>query len=283
MANLRDIRQRIRSVKNTSQVTRAMQLVAASKMKVAQQQAKAGREYAQRLADLLKNLTQSTDFSHSLLNDKETKGKKLVVVISTDRGLCGPINTNLLRQVLVSFDEKVEFFVVGNKLKNQLIYYKRKVVREFKMQDPISYQEAQKLMTELKDYFLSGSYSEVYVAFNQFVSTLKQEPTVKQFLPIVEIKSEKTQQTIPETQYLFEPEVRNILNTFLPKYLDFQIYQMLVESRASEHSSRMVAMKTATDNADEMIKSLTLDYNKLRQATITAELLEISTAQKALE
>ena len=297
MANLRDIRRRIKSVKNTAQITRAMQLVAAAKMKKAQDQAIAGRDYADLLNQVLVNLKENVDEeAHPLLEQREG-GKELVLVISTDKGLCGALNTNLGKKIRADKPD-ADIVTVGRKLRIQLGKAGRKMVADFEVKDPVPFGEARPIAKMLTKLFLEGEYNKVSIAFTNFVSTLVQEPTITQLLPISASALGEKQEyegvgkddvkdtdhdTAMSKEYLFEPSAEGVLDTLLPLYVNFQVYQMLVESRASEHSARMVAMKAATDNAKKFIKELTLEYNKLRQAAITAELLEITTAMKAME
>jgi F-type H+-transporting ATPase subunit gamma len=298
MANLRDIRRRIKSVKNTSQITKAMELVAAAKMKKAQDQALAGRDYADKLNKVLVNLKANTDEeSHPLLGQREGS-KELMLVISTQRGLCGGLNTNLLKKVRAEASEDAEYVTVGKKLRQSIAKTGGNIVTDWEVADPVPFNDAKPIAKFLTDKFLSGEYDKITVAFNNFVSTLTQTPYVAQLLPIESGSLAEKQEyegvgkdEIGETDdaaalsmdYEFEPSAEGVLDKLLPLYVNFQIYQMLVEARASEHSARMVAMKAATDNANKMVKELTLEYNKARQAAITAELLEITTAMKAME
>ncbi len=298
MANLRDIRRRIKSVKSTSQITKAMQLVAAAKMKKAQDQALAGRDYADELNKVLANLKANTgDASHPLLEKREGN-KKLMLVISTDKGLCGGLNTNLLKKVREESDENTHFVTVGRKLRTALAKSGANLVADFHIHDPVPFADARPIARFLTEKFLSREYDIVQVAFTNFVSTLKQDPWVSQLLTIEAdtlaekrayegIGKDRIHETDTEaavaSDYIYEPSPKAVLSSLLPLYINFQVYQMLVESLASEHSARMVAMKSATDNAEQMVKDLTLEYNKARQAAITAELLEITTAQKAME
>lgn len=300
MANLRDIRRRIKSVKNTAQITRAMQMVAAAKMKKAQDQALAGRDYADLLNQVLVNLKENVDEEAHPLLEKRDGGRELMLVISTDKGLCGALNTNLLKKVRAWSSEgvEVEFVTVGRKLREQLSKAGDEIIADFVVTDPAPFMEARPIASLLMKKFLEGEYGKISVAFTNFVSTMTQEPTVVQLLPIdADAVGEKQdyegvgKDVISETDhtaalgkdYLFEPSSEDVLDTLLPLYVNFQVYQMIIESRASEHSARMVAMKGATDNAKKMVKELTLQYNKARQAAITAELLEITTAMKAME
>ncbi len=298
MANLRDIRRRIKSVKNTAQITRAMQLVAAAKMKKAQDQALAGREYADKLNQVLVNLKENVDEeSHPLLAKREGQ-KTLTLVISTDKGLCGGLNANLFKLVKKEVNDTTTYVTVGKKLRIQLEKLGKSIKADFIVADPVAFSEARPIAKFLTEQFLSGDYDKIKVCFTNFVSTLTQTPHVSQLLPIDASKlaekqdyegvgkdeiKETDRQSVSTNNYEFEPSPAAVLDTLLPQYLNFQIYQMILEARASEHSARMVSMKAATDNAKSMIKDLTLDYNKLRQAAITAELLEITTAMKAME
>ena len=298
MANLRDIRRRIKSVKSTSQITKAMELVSAAKMKKAQNQALAGRDYADKLNKVLVNLKANTDEeSHPLLGKREG-GKELMLVISTQRGLCGGLNTNLLKKVRQEASKDADYVTVGKKLRQSIAKAGGKIVTDWEVSDPVPFNDAKPIAKFLTEQFLSGEYDKISVAFNNFVSTLTQTPYVSQLLPIEAAGLAEKQEyegvgkdVIGETDdaaalsmdYEFEPSAEGVLDKLLPLYINFQIYQMLVEARASEHSARMVSMKAATDNANKMVKELTLEYNKARQAAITAELLEITTAMKAME
>ncbi len=298
MANLRDIRRRIKSVKNTGQITRAMELVAAAKMKKAQDQALAGRAYADELNKVLVNLKENVDENaHPLLEKRESK-KTLTLVISTDKGLCGGLNANLLKEVNNVDTDETAYVTVGRKLCLSLMKIGKELKADFVVKDPVPFAEARPISKFLTEQFLSGQYDSVKVAFNDFKSTMVQEPKVVQLLPIESDTLDEKQDhegvgkgvigeidkaAALDKEYLFEPSPIKVLDTLLPQYMNFQVYQMLVESRASEHSARMVSMKAATDNAEEMVADLTLEFNKLRQAAITAELLEITTAMKAME
>jgi len=298
MANLRDIRRRIKSVKNTAQITRAMQLVAAAKMKKAQDQAIAGRDYAKQLKEVLVNLKENVaEDAHPLLVKSEGN-RELVLVISTDKGLCGGLNTNLYKKVRAEASSTADYVTVGRKLRATLEKLNKHLVADFEIKDPVPFSDARPIAKLLTKLFLDGKYDKVSVAFTNYVNTLRQEPTYVQLLPIdaSHLGDEQPYEGMTGIEhgvadkkaalskdYLFEPSPADVLGTLLPLYVNFQVYQMIVESRASEHSARMVAMKSATDNAKKFIKELTLEYNKVRQAAITSELLEITTAMKAME
>ncbi len=291
-ANTRDIRRRIKSVKNTSQITKAMQMVAAAKMRKAQNAAIAGRPYAELLSKVLGSVAaRSEDNSHELLVAREVK-KELVLVISTDKGLCGALNTNLLREVAKFDPAKTVFVAAGRKAMQYLHRAGRTILADFTLKEPLSYLEAKQVSKFCMDKFLSGEVDKVTVVFTDFINTLTQIPKARTILPIQSLEvtsgiggASETASVAKDddgTEYLFEPDMNAVLGGILPHYVHFQVYQMALDSRASEHSARMVAMKSATDNAKQLIKDLTLEYNKVRQAAITTELLEITTAQMAL-
>lgn len=291
MPSTRDIRRRIKSVKNTSQITKAMQMVAASKMRKAQQSALAGRPYASLMNEVLGNLSfNAGDFTHPLMEQREVR-KRCVIIISTDKGLCGGLNGNLMREA-ARFDKATTIFITaGRKAAQFVARAKRQLAAEFSYKDAPLFGEARAISHFARELFVKGDVDQVDVLFTNFVSTLTQKPEVRSFLPVGEIKAvsagvprplEEEKLMQGATEFIFEPGVEPVLSALLPHSLNFQIYQILLEAKASEHSARMVAMKNATDNANQIIKDLTLEYNKLRQANITKELLEITTAQMAV-
>ncbi len=284
MANLRDIRRRIKSVKNTAQITRAMQLVAAAKMKKAQDQALAGRDYSKQLNAVLSDISVnfSEEASHPLLQVR-TGNRELVLVISTDKGLCGPLNTNLAKKVRSTVSDSADYVTVGRKLRIMLEKLQKVILADFSVKDPVVFAEARAIATFLSKQFLEGKYDKVSIAYTRFVNTLSQVAEVVTLLPVQPPAVVTGAAPREEADYLFEPSPTDVLASILPLYVNFLVYQALLESRATEHSARMVAMKAATDNAKKFIKELTLEYNKVRQAAITAELLEITTAMKAME
>jgi F-type H+-transporting ATPase subunit gamma len=295
MATTRDIRRRIKSVKSTAQITKAMQLVAASKMKKAQDQALSGRHYAELMNKVLVNLQeQADDDSHALLEERG-EGKELVILVSTDKGLCGGLNTNLLKAVF-SEHPNASYVTVGSKGRQAVARMKGDLLADFHVTDPVDFAQVKTVSHFVREKFLEGEFSKVTVAFTNFVNTLSQVPCVETLLPVspvtlgkakgyegVGAESDADAGEVPDAGYEFEPNASAVLDSIVPQYVDYQIYQMVLESRASEHSARMVAMKSATDNAEQLIKDLSLEYNKLRQAAITNELLEITTASLALE
>jgi F-type H+-transporting ATPase subunit gamma len=292
-ANTRDIRRRIKSVKNTSQITKAMQMVAAAKMRKAQLRALHGRPYAEAIAKMLAALAQAGGSAelHPLLQERKEVKRELVLVIATDKGLCGALNTNLFRELSKFDPATTTFVVIGRKAAQFLGRMKRDLAAEFELKEAFSFLESKQASKFCIEKFVSGEVDKVSVAFSDFVSTLRQVPTIRTILPLTSFElsdlegeqgSKKVEAAENTTEYLFEPSASGVLEGLVPHYVHFAVYQMVLESRASEHSARMVAMKNATDNAKQLIKDLTLEYNKVRQAGITTELLEITTAQMAL-
>ena len=297
MANLRDIRRRIKSVKNTRQITRAMQLVSSSKMKRAQDAAVAGRPYALLLADLLDTVSAKLDLSgdsipHPFFEKREVKTRG-ILILSTDKGLCGPLNTNLFRKVVEEVKGDAKFVTVGRKASQFISRSKRDLIADFTISDKVAFSELRPMLKLLIDAFLSGEIDTIEVAYPSFVNVLVQEPVIQTLLPIVDLREvlDQLRKRISgdatsdgsqdPREMLFEPSPEAILEELPDLYVKVMIYQLLLESRAAEYSARMVAMKAATDNASNLVDDLTLDYNKARQAAITQEILEIAAAAAA--
>ena len=292
MPSTRDIRRRIRSVKNTAQITKAMQMVAAAKMRRAQQAALAGRPYAALMNDVLAQAAaRAAVFKHPLMEARPVR-KRAVVMVSTDRGLCGALNGNLFREA-VKLDKisPAVFIAAGRKAAQFIARTRRTLAAEFTYKDTPQFGEARAISKFAQDLFLKGEVDAVDLLFTNYISTLTQQPKIVPFLPIGKIEAVQAGhgnapvQDLPAAAtdvFEFEPDEPTVLEALLPHSLNFRIYQILLEARASEHSARMVAMKNATDNAQQLIKGLTLEYNKLRQSNITKELLEIATAQMAV-
>ena len=292
MASTRDLRRRIKSIRNTSQITKAMQMVAAAKMRKAQQAALSGRPYASLMNEVLAEVTANAgDFTHPLMETREVR-KRAVIVVSTDKGLCGALNSNLLREA-ARFDKNATVYITAGRKASQFIARtKRQLAAEFTYKDAPLFSEARAISRFAQDLFAKGEADAVEILFTNFISTLVQKPEARSLLPVGEIKAvhadleeggaDGAKLLKGATEFLFEPGADQVLGSLLPHYLNFQVYQILLEAKASEHSARMVAMKNATDNAKQLIKDLTLEYNKLRQANITKELLEITTAQMAM-
>jgi len=291
MPSTRDIRRRIRSVRNTAQITKAMQMVAAAKMRKAQQAALVGRPYAELMNEVLAQAAaRPAFFNHPLMEARPVK-KRAIILISTDRGLCGGLNGNLFREAAKA-DRSTTFITAGRKASQFIVRTKRPLAAEFTYKDAPQFAEARAISKFAQDLFLKGEADVVDILFTNFISTLVQQPKVVPFLPIGKIMGatagvhapaqELSKTHAPEDTFEFEPDETSVLGALLPHSLNFKMHQVLLEAKASEHSARMVAMKNATDNAQQLIKDLTLEYNKLRQSNITKELLEIATAQMAV-
>ena len=289
MANTQDIRRRIRSIRNTAQITKAMQMVAASKMRKAQEHALAGRPYAALMNKVFVSLQKRTDPRFHPLLAIRPVNKELVLIISTDKGLCGALNTNLFREASNFDSAKTTFVVSGKKARQFIARTKRELLADFELKDSPSFVEAKPISKFCMEKFLRHEVDKVSVLYTHFINTINQRTVVQTLLPISSFDLPKGEagQTEghavdPMLGYIFEPNAGVVLDSMLPYYVSYQVFQMILDARASEHSARMVAMKNATDNANQFIKDLTLEYNKMRQAGITTELLEIATAQMAL-
>ncbi len=294
MPTTRDIRRRIKSVKNTAQITRAMQMVAASKMRKAQLAAVAGRPYADLMNRILVEAApRIAAFNHPLMEMRPVK-RRAVILVSTDKGLCGALNGNLFREA-VKFDrDSTVFITAGRKAAQFIARTKRPLAAEFTYKDTPQFGEARAVSKFAQELFVKGGVDAVDILFTKFISTLNQRPETVPFLPVGKIQAVTagaSGQAQPEELpargattdvFEFEPDEATVLGELLPHSLNFKVYQILLEARASEYSAKLVAMKNATENAMQLIKDLTLEYNKLRQANITKELLEIATAQMAV-
>jgi F-type H+-transporting ATPase subunit gamma len=285
MANLRDIKRRIRSVQSTQQITRAMKMVATAKLRKAQAQVIAARPYSDKLREVLTHLAGS-ESSHPLLQVPESKTVGLVV-FTADRGLCGGYNANLIRlaeQTKAGFrDQEVALITVGRKARD---YFRRrgvKVIGEYvDLGTDADFIQARELAREFIRMYYEKQYGELYLVYARFVSPVQQIPQVVKLLPISAV--EKDGEEKPErADYLYEPSAAGVLDTLLPRYVETEVYRMMLESIASEQGARMTAMSAATDNASEIIDTLTLTYNKASQSAITTELLEIVSGAEALK
>jgi F-type H+-transporting ATPase subunit gamma len=287
MASTRDIRRRIKSVKNTRQITKAMELVAASKMKKAQQAALAGRAYAQLMAGMLATVaTRVNEKFHAFLAQRPVKTRGIILV-TTDKGLCGPLNGNLFKLVL-DIKEPAKFAVIGRKGSQFLARTRRDLLADFQVHDRVPFAEIKSVAEFMVKQFLEGTVDTVEIIWPRFRNTLIQEPSLLPLLPLQNLKLAVDKLRYdsggpaakPDDRYmLFEPSPRAVFDALLPLYINREVYHHVLDAKASEHSARMVAMKTAKDNATKLIDELTLEYNKARQASITQEILEIAAAQ----
>ena len=283
MPSERDLRRRAKSIKNIEQLTRAMQLVAASKMRRAQDAVLASRPFEEKLRSVLNELAPYADPEISpLLRTREIK-RVGVVLITSERGLVGPMNTILLRQVLRFAEQQpaASYIGVGKKGINSLRRLRAPIVAEFTVPDRPSTDDTNAIARAAVDEFTSGNVDEVYLAFTKFINTIRQEPTVRRLLPLVPEVVET--EGAAAVQYLFEPDPETVLGQILPRLVEVSVYQAILESKASQFSAQMVAMRNATDAAGDLIGELTLAANKARQTRITKEMLEIASGAEALK
>lgn len=286
MHSLHDIRRRIRSIRGTAQITKAMQMVAASKMRKAQESVLAGRPFARLLYRIQREATaRSIDFRHPLLEVRAVR-KRAVILIAADKGLCGALNSNLFRLVSQFDPASTVFVTAGRKAAQFIARTRRQLVAEFAYGDEPKFLEAQAIASLARDLFLKREVDQVRIVGTEFVNTLTQRPVDLEYLPIGEIKGLKipgaeSEEKLPldTRESLFEPGPDALLAYLLSHYLNIYVHRALLNAKASEQSARMVSMKNATDNADHLIQHLTLEYNNLRQSNITNQLLEIAGGQ----
>jgi len=286
MASPRDLRRRIKSIGGTAKITKAMQMVAASKMRKAQQAALATAPFARRLYRMQRTATtRIVDFTHPLLEVRPVR-KRAVILVAADKGLCGPLNTNVFRLASQFDPASTVFITAGRKAAQFVARTRRQLVAEFTYQDTPTFPEARAIAAFARDLFLKGEVDEVRIVATRFVNTLTQEAVTIEYLPIGEIRGLKvpgaeSEETLAAdtAETVFEPNASSVVAYLLGHYLNIYLYYVLLNAKASEQSARMVSMKNATDSADSLIKSLTLEYNKLRQGNITKELLEIAGGQ----
>jgi len=282
MASQRDIRRRIGAVRNIKQITRAMQFVAASKLRRAQEATLASRPYSDKIDEVLADLAAVLGAEDHPLLAERTEGKRLIVLLTSDRGLAGPLHTNIIRFAAREITEHtgdLSVVSVGRKGRDAMRRARVPLEAHFPgFGDRPTFADIIPLSRLVTDAFLGGQASRVDIFYTKFVSTLVQRPSLDTILPVD--PSEDTE-GIPGNQFIFEPDPATVLTQLLPRYVATRLFQAVLESRASEESSRMVAMKNATENAEELIEDLTLSYNKVRQANITREMIEIASGAQA--
>jgi F-type H+-transporting ATPase subunit gamma len=282
MASQREIRRRIAAVKNIKQITRAMQFVAASKLKRAQDATLSARPYSQKIEELLADLAAVLGADEHPLLARREGGKRLIVLITSDRGLAGPFNTNTIRfaaQEITEHSGDLAVVTVGRKGRDAMRRARVPMEAHFEgFGDRPTFADVLPLARLITDDFLAGTYARVDIVFSQFVSTLTQRPSLDRLLPI---QPAEDTEGIPGNQFIFEPNPGAVLEQLLPRYIAARLFQAVLENKASEESSRMVAMRNATDNAEDLIQDYTLAYNKVRQANITREMIEIASGAQA--
>ena len=285
MANLKEIRNRITSVSSTMQITSAMKMVSAAKLKKAQDAITAMRPYAEKLTELLQNLssTLEDEVGGDFTKQREIN-KVLIVTITSNRGLAGAFNTNAIKQAKSRADyyagKQVDIFAIGKKGNDILSKTSTVIVNKSEIFDALTFDNVSEIAQILTDKFISGEYDKIELVYNQFKNAATQIVQVEQFLPLEPIKSDKP---VSSGDYIFEPSKEEIVETLIPKMLKTQLYKAIRDSFASEHGARMTAMHKATDNATELRNQLKLTYNKARQASITNEILEIVGGAEALK
>lgn len=291
------IKRRIRSIGNTKKITKAMEMVSAAKMRKAVQRTLASRLYAGSAWELVVRLAERTDTrKHPLLAKRVPVRKIAVVTVSSNRGLCGSFNANIAKEALGIRTEGlfIDYVTIGEKAATEIRRAGASIVADFKKQDvTTSATEVSPLVSMIVEEFLKGTYDQVYCAYTDFESSLRQSPRLRQLLPFKQIPDTRAMRRAgmtvadvtgePTYEYLFEPNAGAVLDHLLPRLIELQVYQAVLESDASEHSARMLAMRNATDAAGEMIGELTLAFNQARQAGITQEIAEISGGKAALE
>jgi F-type H+-transporting ATPase subunit gamma len=281
VASQRDIRRRINASRNIRQITRAMQFVAASKLRRAQESTLAARPYSELIDEILADLAAVLGGDEHPLLSRREEGRRLIVLITSDRGLAGPLNTNVVRfaaKEIVDHPGELEIVSVGRKGRDAMRRARVPIVAHFTgFGDRASFDDVLPMARLISDEYEAGTYNQVDVIFTRFVSTLVQRADMVQLLPI---KPSEDTHGIPGSQFIFEPAPAQVLQELLPRYIGTRLYQTALESCASFFSSQMVAMKNATENADELIDDLTLSYNKARQANITRELIEVASGAR---
>lgn len=294
MANLRDIRNRISSIENTQQITKAMKMVAAAKLRKAQQRIIATRPYAKKMRSVVSRLIKGVESDNPILRKPEEVDSVLIIVVGSDRGLCGGFNNNLFKLIEQKISEDFSDYHSENKL--DLVTIGRKADAFFKKRnynvvdsyvgffDDLNYETTSKIMSEATEKFIKGKYDKVLVAFNEFKSVISQNRLVDEILPLkTDQFEEESSSNLNEIDYIYEPDDKAILDELLPVHLNMQLWRAVLESNASEQGARMTAMDNATENAKEIKDELKLKYNQARQSAITTEISEIVSGAAALE
>lgn len=293
MASTQEIRRRIRSVRNVAQITRAVQLVASSKMRRAQERVVASRPYAEQLSKLLSRVAaQADDLNDLPLMRKRDVKRVAIVLVTPDRGLAGALNSNINRRAALLAQElrrqynnpqlPIEFVAVGRKGRDFLARTRQNVIAEFtQLGDNPKTQDVRAIARSVTDEYINGKIDLALMVYPKYVSTVTQTPTVTQLLPAQTPQSEEPEAGAP--QYIFEPSAQQIFEELLPRYVETQVYQPLLETVASFYSAQMLAMKNATDAANDLLSDLTLTYNKVRQTSITTQILEVVSGANALQ
>lgn len=289
MSHLKEIRGRLASVHNTEQITKAMKMVAAARLRKAQQRILNLRPYARQILSVMKNVALACDIQHPVLMQKNKARRILLVVLTSDRGLCGGFNNNICRSAESFYrtynnGEKLDFFFIGKKAKNYFQFRGQKGIHAITQLDKeISYKLAQKIAIDLIHYFTQGSYDKIYFIYNSFKSVIAQKVTKEVFLPLDLSEKSLEEKDIFSKDLIFEIPPEQLIEDLIKKHFAVQVYRCMCESIAAEYGARMSAMDSATKNAKEIISHLTLTFNKLRQSSITTELIEVSSGVEAMK
>jgi F-type H+-transporting ATPase subunit gamma len=285
MPSLRDIRRRIRSIQNTQKITKAMQVIAATRLRRAQQQAQAARPYAEKMVEVLQTLSErASEYKHPFLERREGN-RAVMVLVTTDRGLAGALNMNTIRAATRYLSEsqlEQNYVTIGRKGYQFLARFRRNILAEVSgISDRPALGEILPVLSVALEEYMEGRADMILLGYAKWISTLRQQPTVQTLVPL-ELPHRAEGESPPTADYLYEPDPEGVLDVLLPRYIESQVYQALLENKASEYSARMIAMQNATEAAGDLITSLTLTANKVRQATITTELMEIVGGAEAL-
>jgi len=283
MANIKEIKTRIESVKNTKQITNAMKMVAAANLRKAQERITRARPYANHVNDMLRTLKfKNSSNIHPLLEDAEETGKQALIIVTSDRGLCGSFNSQIIKKALEYIEENPEadLICIGKKGYDFIKKRSNKIIKPYlNLFNEMNFSISKDVAQQIIELFLEQNYNKINVLYNEFKSAIQQNIVVKQLLPIIPIDSED----ISKLDYLYEPDEDTIIEELGRKYVNVDVWRIMLESSAAEQGARMTAMDSATDNAAELIDTLTLTYNRARQAAITTEIIEIASGAEAIQ
>ena len=286
MATLKEIRRRISSIQSTQQITKAMKMVAAAKLRRAQERAISMRPYTEKLNEMVSNLVKNIEESNDALLLEKPIERVLIMVVTADKGLCGMFNSSVIKesvkQINAMHDKEVQVFPVGKK---SFEYFSKRDFAIYSSKDDffnhLQFEDALEISKGLIQTFRDNTFDKIEIVYNKFKSAVRQDLTVEQFLPLA--PPEETENDKSDVDYLYEPDKNEILSAIIPKHLNVQIWKILAESNAAEHAARMTAMENATENAEDLLGKLTLTYNRARQTAITTELTEIVGGAEALK
>lgn len=289
MSSMRDIKRRIKSVKNTQQITRAMHMIAAAKLRKARESVETSKDYFEKMSEVVRDAVTRVEnkADHPLLEKREVKNVGYIVV-TADRGLCGGYNSNIIKKTVEEMGQKQvdsKLLIVGQKGRDYFKRRQKNIVAEYlKIDEDISYGDARNIGLNAIEMYRHGVFDELNLVYTKFITTLSQKPTVTKLLPVESEDEDRTNRiSEEEEQFIYEPSPEGVLDIVIPKFIEASVFGALLESKASELAARMTAMDSATENAEELIANLTLSYNRARQASITKEISEIVGGAEALK